>query len=107
MLITMENKEYFNLSKMLLIKAGSETYSFSRIGDTLTSMRNVIQYQKARIAELEQRLNDRNNERDRAFDEMYSKKIKAEERVKDLEEEVKELETRCAKFKELNLLRNT
>ena len=92
---------------MLLIKAGSETYSFSKIGDTLASMKVVICYQKARIAELEQRLNDRNNERDRAFDEMYSKKIKAEERVKDLEKEVETLTQRCDKFKELNLLRNT
>jgi predicted RNase H-like nuclease (RuvC/YqgF family) len=103
----MDDKEYFNLSKMLLIKAGSETYSFSKIGDTLASMKVVIYYQKARIAELENRLNNRDSERDKEFDQMYSRAINAERRVKELEEEVETLTQRCDKFKELNLLRNT
>lgn len=102
----MDDKEYFNLSKMLLLKSGSETFSFTPIINTMAAMKGLIQSQKARIAELEQQLNDRDTDRDRAFDEMYARAINAERRVVELEEEVETLKNRCDKFKELNLLRN-
>lgn len=107
MLITMEDKEYFNLSKMLLLKSGSETFSFTPIINTMAAMKGLIQSQKKKIAELENRLNDRGTARDAAFDSMYKRAIDAERRVKDLEEEVETLTQRCDKLKELNLLRNT
>ena len=101
MLITMEDKEYFNLSKMLLLKSGSEVFSFTPIANTMAAMRGLIKSQKKKIGELEHRLNDRDTDRDRAFDEMYSRAINAERRVKELEEEVETLTQRCDKFKEL------
>jgi hypothetical protein len=97
----MDDKEYFNLCKMLLLKSGSEVFSFTPIINTMTAMKGLIKSQKKKIEELEQQLNDRATDRDRAFDEMYSRATKAEERVKELEKEVKILETRCTKFKEL------
>ena len=67
-------------------------------------MKGLIRSQKKKIGELEHRLNDRDTDRDRAFDEMYSRAIKAEQRVVELEEENETLKTRCDKFLELNLL---
>lgn len=104
MLITMEN--HFNDNKMLLAKSGI-TSTYSKTVNTLASMRDVIQYQEQKIAELENRLNNRGSERDKEFDRIFREKVYAEQRVKDLEEEVETLKNRCAKFKELNLLRNT
>lgn len=101
MLITMEN--HFNDNKILLAKSG-ETSTFSKTVNTLEAMRDVIKYQEQKIAELEGRLLVLDSERDEAFKKMYQRAIKAEERVKDLEEEVKTLTQRCDKFRELNLL---
>ena len=69
------DKEYFNDCKMLLIKAGSETYSFSKIGNTIASMRSVIQYQEQKIGELEDKLLDRDTDRDKAFNDMFKRDI--------------------------------
>ena len=99
--MTMEN--HFNDNKMLLAKSG-ETSTFSKTVNTLASMRNVIQSQEKKIEELEGQLFARDADRDKAFDEMYKRAIDAEQRVKDLEEEVKTLTQRCDKFRELNLL---
>ena len=97
----MDDAEYFNLSKILLLKSGSEVFSFTPIINTMAAMKGLIQSQKAKIEDLEQQLNDRDNDRDKAFDEMYKRAIDAEQRVKELEEENIELKNRCDKFKEL------
>lgn len=101
----MSDIEYFNLCRMLLLKSGSEIFSFISIANTISAMRGVIRSQEKKIGELEEQLNDRNTDRDHAFDQMYKRAIDAEQRVKELESEVETLKNRCDKFKELNLLR--
>lgn len=83
---------------MLLAKSGA-TSNYSKTVNTLEAMRNVIQSQEKKIEELEQQLNDRATDRDRAFDEMYARAIKAEQRVKELEDENNTLTERCKTFK--------
>lgn len=101
----MSDIEYFNLCKMLLLKSGSETFSFTSIANTISAMRGVIRSQEKKIEELEGQLFARDADRDKAFDEMYARAIKAEERVKELEKEVNTLTERYNKLRELNLLR--
>lgn len=97
----MDDAEYFNLSKILLLKSGSEVFSFTPIINTMAAMKGLIQSQKKKIEDLEEQLNDRNNARDKAFDDMFRRAISAEQRVRELEDEVETLTQRCDKFKEL------
>lgn len=58
--------------------------------NSLEEATNKIKAKDARIGELENRLNNRDSERDKAFDKTLARAIKAEERVKELEDEMEQ-----------------
>lgn len=58
--------------------------------NSLDAATSEIKAKNARIGELENRLNNRDSERDKAFDSMYKRAIDAEQHIKELKEEVEQ-----------------